>query len=395
MSSPKYLTSPLVALLVCSIITPAAQADAAAWTRYTHDGSEAFQQAKYGQAERLFKLALKEALPFGDHDARLATSLTNLGVLYKTHGQEAKAEPLFERAVVIQQNALGANDFDVIASTARLCQFYISRGEWTKANNLCTRVATFSEKCTHDRMQVANSFKTLSAYYQNHRELEDAEIMVKQAQEMTQKQTADHDLDLAVLLDALAKAYENKPQAEPLFKVALSIRETSLGANHMAVASSCENLAKLYMESGRNIEAEPLFRRAYEISEKTMGNHKPDTITRADSLAQCLMKLSRTQEAETLYRRALENCQIAFGKNSGYTAKIQIALSALLTKQGRYQEAAPLLAQALKTSESMQGPQNAALTPILDAYADVLDKTNHHSEANKLKSRAKAIRGWM
>ena len=86
---------------------------------------------------------------------------------------------------------------------------------------------------------------------------------------------------------------------------------------------------------------------------------------------------------------------MAFGKNSGYTAKIQIALSALLTKQGRYQEAAPLLAQALKTSESMQGPQNASLTPIIDAYADVLDKTNHHSEANKLKSRAKAIRGWM
>jgi len=392
MSSRFYLISPLVALVICAINPPASSADAIAWAKYTKEGSEAFQLAKYGQAEKLFKLALREALPFGDHDARLATSLTNLGVLYKAHGQEAKALPIFERAVQIQQNALGANNIEVISSIARLCQVYISRGEWTKANNLCARVSSYAEGSMHDHVQLTNAFKTLSSYYQKHHELEDAEVLVKQAQDLTQRQSADHDLDFAVLLDGLAKAYDNKPQAEPLFKVALEIRETSLGANHMAVASSCESLAKLYMDSGRNVEAEPLFRRAFEISEKTMGIHKPETITRADCLAQCLIKLNHHQEAETLYRRALENCEEAFGKNSGYTAKIQLALSSLLTREGRYSEAAPLLAKALKTSESMSGPQNAALVPILEAYADVLDKTNHKSEANKLKSRARSIR---
>ncbi|HEY9718838.1 MAG TPA: tetratricopeptide repeat protein [Trichormus sp.] len=392
MSSRFYLISPLVALAICAIGSPASYADATKWSQYTKDGSEAFHLAQYGKAEKLFKLALKEAIPFGDHDARLAASLTNLGVLYKAHGQETRAEPIFERAVQIQTNALGANNIEVISSIAKLCQFYISRNEWTKANNLCSRVTTYAEGATHDRSQMTNAFKNVSAYYQKHHELEDAEVMVKQAQELTVRQSADHDLDFAVLLDGLAKAYEDKPQAEPLFKVALEIRETSLGANHMAVASSCENLAKLYMDTGRNVEAEPLFRQAFEISEKTMGDHKPETITRADSLAQCLIKLNHNQEAETLYRRALENCEEAFGKNSGYTAKIQIALSSLLTKQGRYSEAAPLLAKALKTSESMSGPQNASLVPILEAYADVLDKTNHKSEANKLKNRAKSIR---
>ncbi len=133
------------------VMTPPALAND--WASLTQEGSEAFMQSKYGQAERCFKQALKEAEGFGDHDLRLATSLTNLGVVYKAHAQEAKAESLFERAVAVQQNALGPNNFEVVTSVAKLCQFYMQRAEWSKAENLCSKIVLWAQ--THKNIARA------------------------------------------------------------------------------------------------------------------------------------------------------------------------------------------------------------------------------------------------
>jgi tetratricopeptide (TPR) repeat protein len=344
----------LIALLVvaASLTIKAPAAFANSWEQYTQQGSEEFIQSNYGQAERQFKLALKEAETFGEHDLRLATSLTNLGVLYKAHAQIAKAEPLFERALLVQQNVLGANNFEVISTAAKLCHYYAQRGEWNKADALCARVFSYVEA------------------YQN---------------------TKEHELDLAVLADGLAKSFGDRSPSERLFQIALAIRQRALPANHMAVASSSECLARLYAGRGNQSEAEPLFRRAYEISDKTLGSIKPETLSLAESYALCCQNLGKNKEAESIYRHSLEGCEHSFGKRSGYTSKVQIGLANLLSKEGRYAEAGPLLSEALKTQEAMQGPDNVSLSPILDAYADVLDRTNRHFEASKIHNRAKAI----
>ncbi len=343
-----------IALLVvaASLTIPYPPAFAGAWEQYTQQGSEEFIQSNYGQAEREFKLALKEAELFGDHDLRLATSLTNLGVLYKAHAQITKAEPLFERALLIQQNVLGPNNFEVVSTAAKLCHFYAQRGEWNKADALCARVF---------------------AYVQAH------------------QNTKERELDLAVLADGLAKSFGDRSPSEQLFQIALAIRQRALPANHMAIASSSECLARLYAGRGNQADAEPLFKRAYEISDKTLGSSKPETLNLVDSYALCLQNLGKNKEAERVYRRSLEGCEHSFGKRSGYTSKVQLGLANLLIKEGRCSEATPLLSEALKTQESLQGPDNVTLTPILDAYADALDRTNRHSEANKIHTRARAI----
>jgi tetratricopeptide (TPR) repeat protein len=302
------------------------------------------------------------------------------------------AGPCYERAAIIQQNALGPNNFDVISSIAKLCQFETQVGDWTKADKLCTRIISYAQRCANDRRALANSFKSLYDYYKGRRDLEEAEILVKQAEEMTHKQTADHDLELAVVLDGVGVAYGERPQAEPLLCMALAIRAASLPPTHMALASSCESLAKLYLSQGKAGEAEPLFRQAYQISAKASGPAKPETLQRADSFAQCCVRLGKTQEAEQVYRKALDAAAEGHATGGPFGMKLEIALADLMTRQGRYQEAAPLLSQALKTQESLQGPQSASLAPILEAYADVLDKTNRHGEASKLHNRAKSIR---
>ncbi len=55
-----YIQSTFVGAL-CAWTTQAAFAGEAEWTKYSTEGAKAYEQANWGSAERLFKLALKEA----------------------------------------------------------------------------------------------------------------------------------------------------------------------------------------------------------------------------------------------------------------------------------------------------------------------------------------------
>ena len=47
------------------------------------------------------------AKDFGESDPRLASSLNNLAALYYTQGKYEEAEPLYQRALAIDEKALG------------------------------------------------------------------------------------------------------------------------------------------------------------------------------------------------------------------------------------------------------------------------------------------------
>ncbi|MBS1956942.1 MAG: tetratricopeptide repeat-containing protein [Cyanobacteria bacterium SZAS-4] len=365
MTKPLLYIQSTFAAALCALMSQAAWAGEAEWTKYSTDGAKFYEQANWGSAERSFKLALKEADSFGDKDLRLASSLTNLGVLYNFRGQSTKAEPLFERAVAIKQKALGGDNPEVVATVGKMCHFYLKSGNYMKGDALSNKILAYADKTMREHAQPSPA-------------------------------TKESDLDLATLLDGLGGTYTGAGKlayGEQFYKRSLQIREKILSPSHIAIASSCENLAKLYMTEGRAAQAEPLYRRALEISRKVLGEGKPETLTRTDGLAQCCIKLGNNHEAESLYHHALEIVEKNYGKNSGYLLTSELSLSAMLAKQGRYAEAAPLLSQAVKVSENLNGPQHASLSPILDSYAEILEKTNHKSEAAKLKARAKAIRG--
>ncbi len=265
----------------------------------------AFAAANYGQAERMFKLSIKEAEAFGPKDLRLAASLTNLGVLYSLRDQRAQAAQLFERAIAIKQAALGPENPEVIASVGKICQFYLAHGELDKAQPLVDKLNAFAQKVIRDRQQINISFQRLSTFYHLHQELKDAELLLKQAKEQTQKMTANEDLEFAVVLDGLGQSFkaENKlADAEQLYTNALAIREQSLPKTHAALSESLSHLAKLYSAQGKYDQAEPLFKRAMEITTKALGEEKPESLARIDDLASCYAHAGNNRDAEALFR---------------------------------------------------------------------------------------------
>jgi len=77
------------------------------WETYSRDAMKAYEAGRYTDAAQLFRLAVAEAEKSGSSDPRLATSLNNLGELYRVLGKYDQAEPLYKRALAINERPLG------------------------------------------------------------------------------------------------------------------------------------------------------------------------------------------------------------------------------------------------------------------------------------------------
>ena len=69
--------------------------------------------------------------------SRVLRGVSNLAVLYEAQGRYADAEPLFKRALAIQEKALGPDHLDVANSLNNLAKDYWERGRYEDADQ-CT-----------------------------------------------------------------------------------------------------------------------------------------------------------------------------------------------------------------------------------------------------------------
>src|SRR6516162_7404153 len=101
--------------------------------------------------------------------------------------------------------------------------------------------------------------------------------------------------------------------AIPLAQRVLALRENALGPNHLAVATSLNNLAELYRNQGRYADAEPLYKRSLAIREKALGRDHPDVALSLNNLAVLYYNQGRYADAEPLYQRSLPIREKALG----------------------------------------------------------------------------------
>ena len=199
----------------------------ATWSVYQVNGRRAYLQADFAEAAVQYEAAVKEAEGFGPQDRRLATSLNNLVGVHSAEGKYADAEPLLERALAINEKALGAGHPRVAQTLNNLALLYEAQGKYADTESLLERALAISENALgagHPR--VAKRLTSLALIYQ---------------------------------------AQGKHAEAEPLFKRALSIVGKALGLEHPLVAQSLENYAVLLRETGRDAEAAEMAARAKVI----------------------------------------------------------------------------------------------------------------------------------
>src|SRR5437016_12203741 len=105
-SAARYRVVALLAAVLLSTAAYSAHGDMpSTWEACDADGEKARDASKFADAQKLHAQALKLAEAFGPSDPRLLTSLRHLGGTYWSMGNYAAAEPLYKRALSIDEKA--------------------------------------------------------------------------------------------------------------------------------------------------------------------------------------------------------------------------------------------------------------------------------------------------
>ena len=178
-----------------------------------------------------------------------------------------------------------------------------------------------------------------------------------------------------------------------------SLDKKESGAWLPNVALSCNDLARLLMETGRYGEAEGLLSEALgtfrSLAESDPRTHLPNVAMSCGNLASLLAEIGRLGEAEKLYREALGTYRSLADKEPGVwlsdVARSCMNLAWLLAKTGRYGEVEGLRREALETYRSLADKEPGAWLPDVawacNDLAVLLSRTRCPKEAEGLRLR--------
>jgi tetratricopeptide (TPR) repeat protein len=130
------------------------------WETATNTGVKAFEQERYAEATQQFKVALLIAEDCMPDDPRLSTSLMNLAIVYSAQRQYVQAAPLYQRALVLQEQILGSEHPQLVevlqANAAVQRRMYPVRSllPWSTANRLASRARHIQEREVHTKVEA-------------------------------------------------------------------------------------------------------------------------------------------------------------------------------------------------------------------------------------------------
>jgi len=191
---------------------------------------------------------------------RIAYAANELAYFLRAAALHAEAEPLYRRALAMDEQSYGPEHPNVASDLNNLAQLLQATNRLAEAEPLMRRALAIDEQSYGP--QHPNVARDLN--------------------------------NLAALLQATNRLAE----AEPLLRRALAIHEQSYGPEHPEVATDLNNLVTLYYATTRLAEAEPLLRRALEILLKftrSTGHPHPHLQTFVNNYAALMQAMGRSE----------------------------------------------------------------------------------------------------
>jgi tetratricopeptide (TPR) repeat protein len=235
--------------------------------------------------------------------------LNNLALMLGATNRLAQAEPLYRRALAIDERSSGRDRPDVAIRACNLAALLRATNRLPEAVPLYRQAVVIDE----------NSYGPVHP------------------------SVARHLGKLAELLRVMNRTAE----AESLFRRALGVDEILSGPGHPRVTTNLGNLAGLLRATDRLPEAEILYRRVLGIDHNWYGPNHSEVAIDLSILAELLVATNRLSNAEQLVRRALAIDERAFGPDHPKLATDLNNLVSLLRATNRAPQAEPLMARAV------------------------------------------------
>ncbi|CAM9419423.1 unnamed protein product [Scytosiphon promiscuus] len=326
----------------------------------------------------------------------VANHLGRIGLLYVLQGKFADARALFERALAINEVALGVDHSSTSTSRFRLADVYQKLGLYDKAFPLMEEVLASSERVAgQSHPLTAGALGSLAGLLVEQGKYAEADHFYHRALEIAEKTLGKGHHYLALCLSNRATLLEKQgkyEEADLLCIRGLEILRATLGEEHPHYASTLADRAGVLQKKGYYREAGILYGRAVEIGETVLD---PDHLFVASTLSnwgELLRLQGMLDEAEPLFARAIAIGEKAFSSKSPHLAVWLNNRATLLSAQGKDDEAGPLFLRAIEILETTVGSIHPDLASCLNNQAMTLEAQGKHEEAERLYERSLAIR---
>jgi tetratricopeptide (TPR) repeat protein/class 3 adenylate cyclase len=328
-------------------------------------------------------------------DALMAELCETLALHLHTIGDYAAARQLFERALAINEQALGVDHPTTAHTLNSLADLLRAMGNPDAAMPLAKRALAINEQVHGpDHPATAQSLNNLAGLLYAAGAAVAATPLVERALAINEQALGpDHPLVAQTLayLAYLLEAQGRYTLAEPFACRALAINEHILGSTHPTVAQSLNNLASLLTAQARYDEARPLYQRALVINEQALGSMHLATAQTLNNLAVSLILETRYAEAEALARQSIAIYTDVVGPRHAVTARSMGTLAEVLRLRRNYEAARPFAEQAVAICQEELGSDHPLTAIHLDYHARLLGDRGDYEAARLAFEQALAI----
>src|SRR5436309_7080287 len=129
----------MLTVLLLALLSAAHAAD---WNTLMAEAAKLQTQGAFADAETKFQEALAQAELFGSNDRRLATTLNNLGTLYRGRGNYPLAERHYNRALAIWTEINGP----VTTVLNNLAVLFVDQGRYAEAEANYRKALSIEER---------------------------------------------------------------------------------------------------------------------------------------------------------------------------------------------------------------------------------------------------------
>jgi eukaryotic-like serine/threonine-protein kinase len=327
---------------------------------------------------------------------RLARHAQNLAAVHMAAGAHDEASTLYERALVLMEEALAPGHPDVAVSLANLANAHTARGEYAEATKLHEKALAILEATLGpDHPDVATGCFNLARIHYFTGSYGESTALHERALGIREKALRPEHPDIAQSLEGLAEtraAAGSYDEAMALHTRALAIREEALGPDHPNVALSLHGLASLHRAMGSYEKSRALHLRALAVQERTLEPDHPDLATSLNDLASVDYAMGAVEAAKAAQERALAIREKAFGGDHPDVAQSLNNLGVIHWKLGSHDESRALHERALAIREAMLGFDHPAVANSLGNLANAHSAMGSYEQAKALQERALAIR---
>ena len=246
----------------------------------------------------------------GKQSPEVARTVSKLADLYVKEGMLDDAEKLYQRALEIQERALGPHRKEAEKSRSSLARIQALKKDdcpsyEEQEEDLPLMSTTSLDKVTDGAIDTSTCLDVVppNGKLIKEKDIADKIREIELEVELVRQISGNDSLQLAECLTRQADMYcrsKMYEQMEPILREALLIRESTLGTDHYLVANSLKNLARLYYFQRKFVQSKVLFEAAISVRKAVFGPRHPKVAEALTQYAKLLRKMNRSADAKQI-----------------------------------------------------------------------------------------------